>query len=295
MATLTKPEAELFYKIMNSLIYFANSRFKLVDNFPKSKEGVWMEEDIQKITEKIFSKPEIIVSFYSENPAMLDKEEIEIVKTWKTFVKGKFMVFTNAGKTIFFSSENEPKSYEVCGIYDNILDLIPFEPIMIETILVPSRGKIIYAGYFRLFNISFGGGYKQGLKADFEKSKLKYGIISSLDLPIEEKKPSEEDTLRFYLKSKNNREEFWEEIEEILEKNSSLKNVYHNEIGKSYVREVKKTFSDISIKGGYFAIVNSQVIASGKSENEVKERLKEILPEDKISSAYIFKYEEKEK
>lgn len=294
MATLTNQEAKLFYKIMDQLIYFANLRFKLVNNFSKPEEGAWEEEDIQKITEKIFSKPEIIVSFYSENPAMLNKEEIEIVKTWKTFVKDKFIVFANKNKTIFFSSEKDPKAYEVYGLYDDFSDLLPFEPIMLEAILIPFKEKIIYSGSLRLFSISFGGGFKKGLERDFQMSKNKFGIISSLTQPLEEKKQLDEDLLRFYLKNKQNREEFWEEINKILQKDSSLKNVYHNEIGKSYVREVKKIFSDISIKEGYFAIVNSQVITSGKSENEVKERLKEILPEDKITSAHIFKYDKKE-
>ncbi|MCX6741733.1 MAG: hypothetical protein NTX24_00970 [Candidatus Pacearchaeota archaeon] len=293
MPTLIDQEAELFYKIMNQLIYFANSRFNLVNNFPKPEEGTWEEEDIQKITEKIFSKPEIILSFCSENPAMLNKDEIEIAKTWKTFVKDKFMVFTNKDKTIFFSSEKNPKAYEVWGIRNTFFDLLPFEPIMLEAILVPFREKIVYSSSLRLFPISFGGGYKRSLERDFQISKNKFGIISSLIQPIEEKKQSDEDLLRFYLKNKQNREEFWEEINEILKKDGSLKNVYHNEIGKSYVKEVKKIFSDIGIKEGYFAIVNSQVITSGKSENEVKERLKEILPEDKIISAHIFRYQKK--
>lgn len=292
MATLTKQEADLFFKIFEQLVYFANLRLKVINNFPKPNEGDWNLEDVQKISDRIFLNPEIITSFYSENPAMLNKGEIELVKSWKTFIKDKFIAFTNKGKTIFFSSEKEPKAYEVNGLYDDFFDMTPFQPIMVEAILIPFKEKIIYPSLFKPYMISFGGGYKKGLMIDFELSKNKFGIISSLTKPIEEKKQSDEDLLRFYLKSKQNREEFWEEINEILRKNPPLKNIYHNEIGKSYVREVKKIFSDISIKGGYFAIVNSQVITSGRSENEVKERLKEILPEDKISSAHIFKYEE---
>lgn len=290
MNTLSKEDAELFYKINNELIYFANERFKLIDNFPRPEKGTWKEEDVHKIIDKIFSEPKIITSFYSENPAMLNKEEIEIVKNWKTSLKDKFIVFKDKAKTIFFSSEKEPKAYEVCGIYDDILDLIPFEPVMVEAILIPFKGKITYVGYFRLYNISFGGGYKRGLKTDFEKSRLRFGVISSLDKPIEEKKQSDEDILKVYLKNKQNREEYWNEINDMLGKNPHLKNIYHNEIGKSSVRQVKNIFLDIGIKNGWFAIINSQVVASGKTREEVSERLKKILPEDKIASAHIFEY-----
>lgn len=290
MAKLSKEEAKFFYKIMNQLIYFANSRFRLVSNFPKPEEGTWAEEDIQKITEKIFSKPEIINSFYSENPAMLNKEEIEIVKSWKTFVKDKFVAFSHGKNIVFLSSEKEPKTYEVMGICEEVSGLLPFEPIMLEAILIPFKGKITYTGSFRFFPISFGGGFKRGLKADFQVSKNKFGVITSLSKPVEEKKQSDEELLRFYLKSKQNREEFWDEINDLLRKNPLLKNIYHNETGKSYTRQIKNIFSDIGIKSGWFAIVNSQIIASGKTEKEVKERLIEVLPEDKLSSAYIFEY-----
>ena len=295
MATLTKQEADLFFKIFEQLIYFANLRLKIINNFPKPNQGNWNLEDVQRISDKIFLNPEIITSFYSENPAMLNKEEIELVKLWKTSIKDKFIAFTNKGKTIFFSSEKEPKAYEVNGLYDDFFDMAQFQPIMVEAVLIPFKEKIIYPSFFKPFAISFGGGFKKGLMIDFELSKNKFGIISSLTKPIEEKKQSDEELLRIYLKSKQNREEFWEEINEILRKNPPLKNIYHNEIGKSYVREIKGIFSEIGIKNGWFAIVNSQIIASGKSESEVKERIKEILPEDKLSSAHIFKYGEKGK
>ena len=290
MATLTKQEAEVFYKILNELIYFANLRFKLIENLSTPKESDWNLNDVQKIIDKIFSNPEIITSFYSENPAMLNKEEIELVKLWKIFVKDKFIAFKDKEKTIFFSSEKEPKAYEVYGIFDDFFEMVPFGPIMVEAILIPYNKKIIYPGLFKPFAITFGGGFKGGLMRDFQLSKNKFGIISSLTNPVEEKKQSDEDMLIFYLKNKQNREEFSKEINEILRKKPILINAYHNEIGKSYVRETNKIFSEIGIKNSWFAIVNSQVVASGKSESEVRERLKEVLPEDKIGAAYIFRY-----
>ncbi|MDP4039535.1 MAG: hypothetical protein Q8P57_03065 [Candidatus Pacearchaeota archaeon] len=290
MATLEDSDAKLFYKINNELIYFANSRFKLINNFPRPEKETWEEEDIQKIVEKIYSEPKIIVSFCSENPAMLNKEEIEVAKSCKVFVRSKFLVFSHNSKTIFFSSEKEPKAYEVYGLYNEILELVPFEPIMIEAIIISFKGKITYTGSFRLYNMSFGGGYKRGLKLDFEKSVLKFGIISSLDKPIEEKKQSDEEMLRFYLKNKQNKEEYRREINELLRRTPQLNNIYYNEIGKSYVKQTRAILSDISIKDGWFAIVNSQIVASGKTKDEVSERLRDVLPDNKISSAYIFEY-----
>jgi hypothetical protein len=291
MATLEKNDAEIFYKIMNELIYFANSRFKLIPNFEKPGTGKgWKEEDIYKITEKIFSKIEIITSFCSENPAMFSKDKLEIADSWKKFVKDKFIVFSDKGKIIFLSSEDEAKSYEVYGIYDEILDLVPFEPVMVEAILIPFKGKITFIGSFKIFPVHFGGGFKKGLITDYGISKNKFGIISSLDGKIEEKNQSNEELLRFYMKNKNNRDEFWKQIHDLIKKEPVLKNVFHNEIGRSCVRDAKKVLNDLGVKEAWFAIANTQIITAGKSENEVKERLKEILSENKLTSAYIFKY-----
>lgn len=173
---------------MNELIYFANSRFRLVQDFPRPEKDVWKEEDIQKIVEKIFSKTEIITFFCSENPAMLNKEQLEIANSWKKFVKDRFIVFLNNKKTIFFTSEKEAKAYEVFEIYDEIYELVPFEPIMADAILIPFKEKIIFTGSFRMFPVSFGGGYRRGLKTDFEMSKNKFGVISTFNNPVEEKK-----------------------------------------------------------------------------------------------------------
>ena len=60
MSILNREEADLFYKILNELIYFSNLRFKIIDNFSKPNEGNWDIYDIGRIIDKIFSKPEII-------------------------------------------------------------------------------------------------------------------------------------------------------------------------------------------------------------------------------------------
>ena len=44
MATLDIGNAEMFYQIMNELIYFTNSRFKLISNFPRPGKERWKQE-----------------------------------------------------------------------------------------------------------------------------------------------------------------------------------------------------------------------------------------------------------
>lgn len=291
MAKLDEKEIKQFYKIQSELVLFANSRFNIVRNLPRPTSGAWDPEEIYKIINEIFSKPEIIDSFCNENPANLNREEIEIARSWKNFVKDRFIVFLKDNKTIFLnSSEGEPKIYEVYGLYDEITDIVPFTPIIMDTVLVPFNKKIVYIGLCETSSVYFGGGFKKILEKDFMKAKSKYGIISSLEEPITEKDNSKEELLKFYLKNKKNREKFWDEICDILNENPSLKDVFYRELGRSSVRKIKHVLLQIGVERGWFAVSNSQILTSGNTRKEVNKRLKEILPEDKLSRVHVFEY-----
>ena len=54
------------------------------------------------------------------------------------------------------------------------------------------------------------------LSRDYIKAKSKFGLIESLDEPLNEKEESSEELLRFYLKNENNRMRNWDEIHRLL-------------------------------------------------------------------------------
>ena len=72
-----------------------------------------------------------------------------------------------------------------------------------------------------------------------------------------------------------------------------LANVYHREIGKSNARNISKRLSEIGVAPGWFAIFENVVIASGKSEKEVRAQLADLLPEEKRDGVHMFRYGKK--
>lgn len=159
---LSKEDADLFYKLNWSLLFYVNKKF---------------------------SNPELIDSFISENPFNFNQEELEIIESWKNFVKGDFFIVTHLKNYSVLLKQDEPKAYGVVGLIDEIEDIIdPYLP-------------------FQPHNIRFGSGIKKGIQAEYQAAKSKFGIILSLDAPISEKKESDEELLRFYVKSESNREE----------------------------------------------------------------------------------------
>jgi len=132
-----------------------------------------------------------------------------------------------------------------------------------------------------------------GIQAEYQKAKRRFGIITSLDTPVQEKEDSDEELLKLYARSRSNRETYWGEIEDILIEKPELANVYHREIGKSNARNISKRLSEIGVAPGWFAIFEDVVIASGKSEKEVRAQLADLLPEDKREGVHMFRYGKK--
>ncbi len=292
---LPKEDVALFYKLNWSLMFYANQKYQIFKGLTtpdfKDKEP----EKITELQDKLYSHHELIDSFIAENPFKFNNEELGIIKSWKNSVKDRFFIVAHLKNyTVFLKPEKEPKVYGVLGLYDEIADIMPpYLPAITETVLLPFKGMITYCGFLHSYNMQFGPGMRQTIQADYQKAKSRFGIILSLDTPISEKKESDEELLRFYVKNENNRAEYRDEIVQLLEKNPSLMKVYYQEIGRSNQRKITKRFSDIGIASGWFAIFEDTVIASGQSAEEVKVQITHLLPEEERDFVHIFKFVKK--
>ena len=291
---LSKEEADLFYKLNDSLLFYTNQKYPVIKGFdsPVLKGKEYPQEKIAELIKKLYSNPELINSFIDENPFKFTQEELNIIRGWRKFIKGMFFVISHSREySVFFEAdEDEPKIYGVIGLYDEIENVVGNElPVLVETVLLPFREKIVYCGVVNFYNICFGWNILREIKRDYQEAKAKYGIILSLDSPIIEK--GEEELLKYYLRNENNRIEYADEINKILRDKPSLLKIYYQEIGKSNTRRISKKLSKLGIASKlYLAIFEDVVIASGKTKDEVKKQIENILPEEKKDFVYLFKY-----
>ena len=235
----------------------------------------------------------LIDSFIKENRFKLSSEELEIVKSWKKEVKSKFLVMKHGDYgTIFFEQSNNPKAYAVLSLIDDLEDMIPalYLPVMLETTLLPFKGKIIYNGLFVPYNIHFGKSIRNSFEMSFRESKSKYGILTSLEEPIIEKSDADEELMKTYARNRDTCFNYEKEINQLLKKNPSLWKVYYQTLGKLEVRRLSKKLSELGVNSGYFAIFDDTVIASGQTERELKEAITKVLPVEKQEYVYVFKY-----
>jgi len=89
---------------------------------------------------------DLVDAFIAANPARLSQQEIEIVSSWRHLVFGRFIALRQL-KThmLLLSCDGASTAYVLTGLIEPIEIVIKQPlPTMIETVLLPFRGKIIY-------------------------------------------------------------------------------------------------------------------------------------------------------
>ena len=94
---------------------------------------------------------------------------------------------------MFLSSSDPAIAYGVLAFSEPFQELIgPKLPIMVEAVLLPFKGMIVYDGMMSAYKISFGPGIRRSLNESFKEAKLRHGIVTSLpmsDKPLPRKVP----------------------------------------------------------------------------------------------------------
>jgi hypothetical protein len=287
--TLSEKETEQFYRLKHTLYIFVN---KKINAFPQctvwEDVGLNSPEEIKVVRDYIFFQHrEMIDEFIEQNPSNLSKAELDIIKSWKeAIVADKFILCKHAKEHTLFLGKG--KVYGVKGLMDSFKDIFEgYSPLFIDFIILPFKDQLVHEGMFIPYRISIGGNMASSIKAEAEEFIQKEGIITSLTQREERKETSDDDLLRFYMKSESNRDKFWNKIDDLVIKSPKLLSIYNYEMGRINSRHIK---SQIKIQGiqGNFAVLFSQVIASGKTKKELQQNIFLIVPKEKQGDIYTF-------
>ncbi len=290
MNKLSEKDKEVFYKLISAVLFYANKRFNVIKNISTKED--FFKTDIKKtipLRKKIYENPGIFDDFANENPENFNSEELNIICSWKKFKQGRFVLAKYTKEHAIFFDEKEGRAYGVLGITDSFEDVFEgYAPILMDIVLLPFKGKITYEGIFVSYNIYFGGGIKRSLKINLGEAIQRYGIITCLDEPAEERKNNDEKMLRFYMGSREKINKYLDKINELRVKSPKLEAVYHQERAKNSARAIKKSLKRNEIKG-YFAVLDESVVASGGSSKELNKNIKTVVPQNKIDWIYKFR------
>ncbi len=180
---LSPEECKLFFELMYSLHRYANQKLKTIPEIKdvKSYEDASVEQKIQ-IRDALFQNAHpVIDSFVDDNPDDFSSFELDLVKKWKYFQQETFYLERHLKKYSIFIS-NDDQVYGVCGLSDDLEDMIPKPhlPFMLRTVLLPFEGKIVYDGLVTSYRLFFGSGVKNRLKESYLAAKQNNRIIETL-------------------------------------------------------------------------------------------------------------------
>jgi hypothetical protein len=222
---LSPDDYELYIKLNQSLLLFAAQRTGTKPGLKSREEFLKLKlEEKLKIRDVLMKDIALLDEFVGSNPFNFSETELEIVRGWKDFVLGTFYLVkvTSEGGIFLDWNEKGPKVYVVLALstaFEYVLRMPP--PARVEAVLLPFKGRIVYDGMMRSDNILIGGGIARSLRAEVDRAIARNGLITSLPF-LQPKSYTEEEKLAFYLRTKESREEHWDEIDRMIAKNKAL-------------------------------------------------------------------------
>ena len=291
---LPASEVARFYTLYPAVLLYANQQLGLARQVTTPPQLLAMPEEEQyALRAAFYGHREIIEAFVHANPERFSDEDLALVASWKHCVQGQFYVFRHLKPyTVFLEASDTPKVYGVLALHDDFPDLFPHVPLLIDTVLLPFKNQITYDGQCRYYNILFGGGITRRLNESYQLAKAHSGIITTVPFVASEAAPSDEERLRFYVRTARTREQYWDEIVALRQHSRALETLYQQEMGKVHARTSSQRLRDIGLSGVWFAILEGITIASGRTRQEVEEAVQRIVPQPQRPFVYTFEVKE---
>ena len=174
-------------------MFFVNDQLRVIPDTVSTPEHFSeLSPEIRvKVRDALVENVGLIEAFVSENPARLSEDELDIVRSWRHLVAGRFYLFRELAKyTVFLSGAEPVIAYGVLALAQPFEELIgPQLPVMTETVLLPFKGHIVYDGLISRYNISFGPGIRRSLNESFKEAKARHGIVTCLPISDEVRPP----------------------------------------------------------------------------------------------------------
>jgi hypothetical protein len=198
---LSPEDAKLFFDLMWGLQRYVNQQRGILKDIPSPSEYAKLPTQKKlNVRDALWKSADLIDDYVKENPESLSSEYLDIVCDWKRFIKDKFFILRHLKKyTIFIG--NKDQVYGVLGLNDSLEEIVPSYalPSMVEAVLLPFKGWIVYDGLLQGYNVTFGSGYRSDLNYTYSVAKQKDRIITTLETGTGKAKPAAHKIVKTWL------------------------------------------------------------------------------------------------
>ncbi len=181
--TLTNNDANLFYETWLPLLEYVNQTYKVSSKLSRITQTTNPNvEELMKVVGKLWEDVSVIDTYINVKGNLLTIEQIELLKGWKRFKSGRFVLERHLKSGSIFISVQDTSTYLVSGIVSPWVDMLyqaPL-PLLLEVTLIPFKDKIISDGFATPLHLSFGSNMKDVFKQNYLSAKKEKRVIERL-------------------------------------------------------------------------------------------------------------------
>ena len=166
----------LFFDVMDSLLYYVNDRFRVVEGFTLDYASPLDDVKSSLVAHTLWDNVAVIDDFVRENPYRLPKRCLDIALSWKSALPGFYtLVRYQSGRALLM---NDVGVFSVCGVTYELEHEIGPAPAYVELVLLPFEGLIVYDGFLQAYDIDREPSTTQRIQDEFE-NRCARGIAST--------------------------------------------------------------------------------------------------------------------
>lgn len=190
MKKLTDTQTAEFYRIWYGLLSHVNKNKRICPEAQDDLDDLNYQTNdvslIHPIRNFLWEHPKLIASYTKSAGDDLSERERSILADWqKYYIKGRFAILRNIAKyTVFmhFDEKKETLLYGVTGALNPVSNIFPTEklPALVEAVLLPFDGIIIYDTIIESYSLSYGAGMVSAFEQFYIEERQKRGITETL-------------------------------------------------------------------------------------------------------------------
>ena len=203
---LSPASCKRFYRLIDALSLYAKERLSIPD-FPGDSYSpdfpLFSNQFRREVDKVLWQCPDVIDDFVRENPYGLDGSLLAEALSWKV-ARPRFYVLWKheGGRSVFMGAEG---TFSVMGLAQDIYEIIPNTPKLVEATLLPFEGSVVYGVVIMEYPSEMLSGALKVQQDIFEAEKTKGISCSARDLIRLSREFNER-------KAEEELDDFWEDI-----------------------------------------------------------------------------------
>ncbi len=159
---------------MDSLLYYVNERFRVVEGFTLDFASALDDVKASLVAHTLWENVEIIDEFVRDNPHRLSQQCLDTALSWKNALPGFYtLVRYQSGRAVLMGDAGV---FSVCGVTYELDGEIGPAPAYVELVLLPFDDLIVYDGFLQAYDTDGSPAELSRIQDEFENRCVRDGI-----------------------------------------------------------------------------------------------------------------------